>query len=399
MIRRSPGLFVGGGVALATILLCPATLFAETFDLPFYENFEPPWPFPGEWHTFDAPANRYTDCPSNWSLPHEDYCPYDPSNGPGIPAPSPNDSWTWGPYKFETWPDLENGGHVFSGQRSGRQPIWDPYWGAIYHIFTPPGPDKDLRLKVQVWDEAGILCDCDEQSQPPGYVCDCNNLPTPRPSRDKFDVNGGIELGSPYRRASYTGDDKEYYFLGVNTHQSWDHYAWATAADGWVVSSVPRTHGWHLMEIVVHPYTGHPGDVEFWMDGTWVADGHRMPGPAGTGADVIYLHLGGDPALITETNVANTFEEFWYDEVALTACYNPRPDVDGDGDVDQTDFAVFQRCWTGPGDPFTSNDGFDGANCQCVDTDGDKDVDTDDFDMFQNCAAGPQMPADPECDG
>ncbi|MBI4578208.1 MAG: hypothetical protein HY718_00805 [Planctomycetes bacterium] len=380
------------------VVLAAANLRAETNALPFYDRFEPGWSFQAEWHAFDYPGGGRVDCPSDWTQPHSDYCPYDPSNAPNIPAPGTGASWTWGPYKFETWPDKDNGGRVFSGQRSGRQPIWDPMWGAIYHIFTPPPAGKDLRLKVQIWDEAGILCDCDQQSQPIGYVCNCNNLPPPNPSRTNFDVHGGIELGAPYRRASYSGSDKEFYFLGVNTKRSWDRYCWTTAADGWVVTDVPRTRGWHEMQIVVHPYTGNLGDVEFWMDGVRIARGHRMPG-TGSGADVIYLHLGGDPALITESHLTNTFEEFWYDEVALTACHDPRPDADGDGDVDAIDFAGFQNCITPEADPFLqSNALFDPVNCQCFDLDGDQDVDSVDLDGFVACASGPALPADPDCD-
>lgn len=113
-------------MTLGTVLFCSTAADAETNALPFYENFEPPWGYQNEWHAFDYPGGGRADCPKNWTLPHSDYCPYDPSNAPGIPASSPNDSWTWGPYKFESWPDRDNGGRVFSGQRSGRQPIWDP---------------------------------------------------------------------------------------------------------------------------------------------------------------------------------------------------------------------------------------------------------------------------------
>lgn len=370
---------------MAAALACTGGfVLAETTALPFYENFEPDFSWQLEWHAFDYPGNRYTDCPWPYTTePRQDYCPDDPSNGKNIPAPTPNDSYTWGPYKFETWPDAANGGTVYSGERSGRQVTADPYWYAIYHIIDPPAPGKDLRLKSMVHDAADILCDCD---------------PWGPPSRPNFDVNMGIELGAEQRRASYTGLDKEYYFLGINSHQSWDHYVWATASDGWVVTTVPRTKGWHQFEIVVHPYTGGL-DVEFWIDGVMIAQGHRGPGPSGTGADVVYLHLGGDPALITQSNLANTFEDAWYDEVALTECHNPRPDVNGDGFVDSEDFGVLQSCITGAADPLERvNALFDAAKCQCFDVNGDQDVDDDDLTVFVDCAAGPAVAANPNCD-
>jgi len=77
--------------------------------------------------------------------------------------------------------------------------------------------------------------------------------------------------------------------------------------------------------------------------------------------------------------------------VDLTLEY-ARPDADLDGDVDQTDFGVFQGCYTGSGiaqeDP------------ACVNTrlDADNDVDEDDFLKFRNCFTGPGVPASPGCE-
>ena len=69
-------------------------------------------------------------------------------------------------------------------------------------------------------------------------------------------------------------------------------------------------------------------------------------------------------------------------------------DADGDGDVDQTDFAVLQRCFTGEG-----GYGFDVANCACYDRDRDSDVDRVDVEAFEKCFSGPNIPwiSTPEC--
>lgn len=81
------------------------------------------------------------------------------------------------------------------------------------------------------------------------------------------------------------------------------------------------------------------------------------------------------------------------DDVALigvTACGTPPFDMDGDLDVDQEDFGLFQACYIGnfPGS------GIMGA-CRCVDSDGDDDVDQSDYSDFVNCAltSGPDIPA------
>ncbi len=69
-----------------------------------------------------------------------------------------------------------------------------------------------------------------------------------------------------------------------------------------------------------------------------------------------------------------------------------RPDFDGDEDVDMLDFAHFQRCITGEGNPQTDLD--------CLDArlDADDDVDADDFAYFDACRSGPAIIADPACD-
>ena len=302
MTRLTVAVIMLSGASLVVLVAGEAEVRAETHSLPFYENFEPTPPAPAdggwnwtkEWHAFDVMGDRgtYGVCHIGTSPPDASRCPDDDLALKGVLP-----TWKWGPLKFESWPDKDTGGHVFSGQRSGRQPSWDPNWGAIYHVFDPP-MSGDLRLKVQVWDSAGILCDCD----------------TWDPPRPNFDDNGAIELTN--------GTRSEYYYLSVNSHQSWDHYSLATKSDSWQVSSVPRTSGWHKMEIVVHPYTGNLGDVEFWIDGAMILQGHRMPGTETppTGVAVNHLRLGGDPAIVTETSFTNTMEEFWYDEVALTNC-------------------------------------------------------------------------------
>ena len=342
-------------LAAAAVLVTAGGANAITYELPFWEDFEPSpehWDWQAEWQACDVLGDPT--------------CPDDP----GLPP----DSAMWGPLKFESWPDIDHGGTVFSGLRSGRQPIWDPMWGAILHPFTPPTGVGDLRLKVWQHDFADILCDCDP------WV----------PPRPNFDVHGWLVLTNP--------DRTEYYVLGVNSHQSWTHLAWATKTDGWNVTSLARVPGWRKMEIVVHPYTGAVGNVEFLVDDVVVAEGRRDPG-TGNGVDVEWLRLGGDPALITESHLTNTFEEFWYDEVELTftpdPCPEPRMDTDGDGDVDQEDFGFFQWCYTGTNDP---GGVFDAVKCHCLDVDNDNDVDGDDYGVFEQCASGPEVTADADCD-
>lgn len=60
-------------------------------------------------------------------------------------------------------------------------------------------------------------------------------------------------------------------------------------------------------------------------------------------------------------------------------------DFDRDGDVDQTDFGVFQACLSGSAVPY-------GPGCGNADFDGDGAVDQNDFAAFLDCLGGPDTP-------
>ena len=78
------------------------------------------------------------------------------------------------------------------------------------------------------------------------------------------------------------------------------------------------------------------------------------------------------------------------DHPYITCCPDPFADSDGDGDVDQDDFATLQACISGVGGV--------AAGCECFNHDGDSDVDQDDWEAFEECASGPDVPADETCD-
>lgn len=83
--------------------------------------------------------------------------------------------------------------------------------------------------------------------------------------------------------------------------------------------------------------------------------------------------------------------------VAAFACNDPFANVDGDTDVDQTDFGIWQLCFSGADIPSM-------LGCECFDRPtaglsyGDNDVDADDLAAFQACVGGPTVDANPKCD-
>jgi hypothetical protein len=87
-----------------------------------------------------------------------------------------------------------------------------------------------------------------------------------------------------------------------------------------------------------------------------------------------------------------------YVAFAWPTCHEPFADADGDGDVDQADFAVLQRCLTNGSVAIAEG-------CECFNRPqpgfirGDDDVDADDLSVFLSCSSGPALPADPLCGG
>jgi hypothetical protein len=70
-----------------------------------------------------------------------------------------------------------------------------------------------------------------------------------------------------------------------------------------------------------------------------------------------------------------------------------RADIDGDGDVDQSDFAALQRCLTGDGVEQSLE------ACQPARLDADADVDQGDVNILLECYSGANQALDPGCAG
>jgi hypothetical protein len=65
-------------------------------------------------------------------------------------------------------------------------------------------------------------------------------------------------------------------------------------------------------------------------------------------------------------------------------------DYDGDCDVDQADYQLWEFCASGPDVPYS-------GDCGHADFDDDFDTDQDDFTVFQRCYSGPGVPGNPAC--
>ncbi|MBP7933896.1 MAG: hypothetical protein KA354_04525 [Phycisphaerae bacterium] len=84
------------------------------------------------------------------------------------------------------------------------------------------------------------------------------------------------------------------------------------------------------------------------------------------------------PEIVNVGNAAKVFQ-------TVTPCPIPFADTDGDTDVDQSDFGVWQQCFTGDAGEMA-------AGCSCLDQDDDGLINATDFAAFQNCYTGPEIP-------
>ncbi len=129
-------------------------------------------------------------------------------------------------------------------------------------------------------------------------------------------------------------------------------------------------------------------------------------GSTPTSGPVAVITISGTPAAGTAGTYTLNFTAT--DDVAVSGraatgsvtitvglgCNTPPQDVDGDSDVDLTDFGTFQACFNGPNRPWPGPP-INQRDCSCLDADKDADVDLADFGQFQVCFNGPNRP--PTC--
>jgi hypothetical protein len=128
------------------------------------------------------------------------------------------------------------------------------------------------------------------------------------------------------------------------------------------------------------PYSLKPTLTQGYPTPTW----SLCDGPAGATAEAACgLITGWTPPAgfgcynfcIQASNSAGSDSKSWQ------VCIQSKMDFDKDSDVDQTDFAHLQNCFSGVGIPYATS-------CSDTDVDGDDDVDSTDFISFVPCLAG-----------
>lgn len=105
----------------------------------------------------------------------------------------------------------------------------------------------------------------------------------------------------------------------------------------------------------------------------------------GGGNNVTFREVRGvaGPALVSElVNTGDAAKMY----VSANPCAIPFADLDGDGDVDGTDFGILQACYTGDGTFVLA------SACGCGDTDNNDNINSADLAAFTNCVSGPDIP-------
>jgi hypothetical protein len=152
-------------------------------------------------------------------------------------------------------------------------------------------------------------------------------------------------------------------------------------------------------------YGGSVG-IELWDGDSKLTEINSQFVTSGWSSDWVYGEVTGSAASSVMTVVVSFYEgtqaggahfDGLIFEPTIT-CNDPFADADGDGDVDQVDFAVFQKCFTGSNYAGELPD-----ECKCfdrIDNQGliDGSIDQFDWGKFEACASGPDVPANPACD-
>lgn len=129
---------------------------------------------------------------------------------------------------------------------------------------------------------------------------------------------------------------------------------------------------------------------------TSINDGQPLIDLAGTpGAPMSFIHSGLPNGTACYYSAFTYFQDAgrFYNMTRTSGAATPAGpgDYDRDGDVDQTDFALFQLCLSGQyiSQPDTA--------CARMKFDADDDVDQDDVGRWQTCFSGPAIPSNPYC--
>lgn len=173
------------------------------------------------------------------------------------------------------------------------------------HVF-PVSYDGNIYLKCWMFEDNDIpFPGYSSEQQPNCYV----TLMDTQYGMDRFSLgvygNGGIGAFPP--------TNNWFYNCALYTTTGGDKVLNGTSG----LPLVPRRQGWRKYSILVHPYTGSAGDVQFFIDDKLVYNGVRSSSPFGPGASLDTIVLGNG------SRQEWTYETYWFDQVDFGTIETP----------------------------------------------------------------------------
>jgi hypothetical protein len=213
---------------------------------------------------------------------------------------------------------------------------------------------------------------------------------------------GGLHYGSI--QSNFTNDD----WHGMYQTIAAPHVVGQTstqAYDVYIDADVASFEGFSPGKIRLYDGDNYGGNViaETTINNTQQANGNVFVRSANFRATVPQGYTyGSNPPILTIAFILQSvpgdqtptlaLKGFHIDNVRnqpIPCSHSPWADADNDGDVDSDDYAVFQKCYSGPGAaPAT-------PACACVDRNTDGKVNETDFAAFVSCRQGPGVPVPP----
>jgi hypothetical protein len=203
------------------------------------------------------------------------------------------------------------------------------------------------------------------------------------PACDPLDVPDGVHYGSLHDGA--TGLQKAW--QTINVTQGWTYrFGGQFTGGGPNAVTLKLIDGYETGSILAEKVIYNSNAVEPPDVYPWTYD--EVVGTAASDTMTVMWEMNGGGGVPSASHAdALVFEP-------VQTCSDPFADADGDGDVDQSDFAVIQACFTGSAGPVPSEP----AYCICLNRNQDNAIDEQDMLAFEACASGPGVPADPSCD-
>ncbi len=193
----------------------------------------------------------------------------------------------------------------------------------------------------------------------------------------------------------------------ANSSQNLDLRVWDNEEGNYEILTQLESDKWYNMWVLVDTLSNHyqiwlndtPGEPATASDQLTSSDGDAtfdFRSGSQSNLRTFYIKTAGGSSGVNLGPVY--FDDIHFENITSLNLSNPTvtpcdfhpADFDGDCDVDQGDFSLFEECASGPAVPV-------GPDCGAFDLDADTDVDQSDFGIFQRCYSGESNPANPNC--